>query len=394
MGILGSQFLEPSEEQPLALDRQQWVRNLEWRPLVPDDRDRRRVEQRMSFDPQHGVVGLRHAGRLLLLKSEPHRDRPLQPALRLPVRREFRQLLQWARQVNQEGFAGVVQQAPEGVLGQTELADVDGVLGDRVELRGVAAKPTLVSEGVGDILDQNVAGIRKQRPKPQAGEGVDEAVEAIHTEKWNTARGSAQFPGEARGAPAWARARALAAEDTGPANFPTPGEKTTKRSEVVRALETKFLLFWAGHKQDNCPAAVTDTSLSTAGVSHFAKPNRYTGSAASNLAGPGLGASGSLPDCRFPSTRHRRRSAARAPRPVRLPRSLRLQAPSPPAAGWFVADAPGPPKHRVAPRGERRSRRNASRLRSGTPTGCGRLPRDPGGGCGVGHCPCNSIEEI
>ena len=39
------------------------------------------------------------------------------------------------------------------------------------------------------------------------------------------------------------------------------------------ALETKFLLFWAGHKQDNCPVAVTGAALSIAGVSHFAQPN-------------------------------------------------------------------------------------------------------------------------
>jgi hypothetical protein len=49
--------------------------------------------------------------------------------------------------------------------------------------------------------------------------------------------------------------------------FPPWRERTTERSEVVRALETKFLLFWVGHEQDNCPVAVTDTSLSTAGVS-------------------------------------------------------------------------------------------------------------------------------
>ena len=30
-------------------------------------------------------------------------------------------------------------------------------------------------------------------------------------------------------------------------------DRTTERSGVVRALETKFLLFWAGQKQDNCP---------------------------------------------------------------------------------------------------------------------------------------------
>ena len=35
--VLGSQFLEPGEEKPLRLDRQQWVRDLEWRGRVPDD---------------------------------------------------------------------------------------------------------------------------------------------------------------------------------------------------------------------------------------------------------------------------------------------------------------------------------------------------------------------
>ena len=40
MGILGTQFFEPSEEQPLRLDRQQWVRDLEWRARVPDNLDR------------------------------------------------------------------------------------------------------------------------------------------------------------------------------------------------------------------------------------------------------------------------------------------------------------------------------------------------------------------
>jgi hypothetical protein len=117
---------------------------------------------------------------LVQRESEPRRDCPLQPAFRVPVRREFRQLLQWARQVNQVGFAGVVEQAPEGVLGQTELADVNGVLGDRVELRGVAAKPALVRQRVGDVGNQDVVGIRKQGPEADAGEGADEAVETIH----------------------------------------------------------------------------------------------------------------------------------------------------------------------------------------------------------------------
>ena len=45
------------------------------------------------------------------------------------------------------------------------------------------------------------------------------------------------------------------------------------------------------------------------------------------------------------------------------------------------------PKHDVAPRGERRCRRNASRLRSGTPTASGRLRPYPRGGREVGHFP-------
>src|ERR1017187_1937781 len=74
------------------------------------------------------------------------------------------------------------QQTPEGVLGQTELADVDGVFGDRVELRGVAAKQTLVRQGVSDIVNQNLCGIWHQWPKPKAGEGANEAVKPIHTQ--------------------------------------------------------------------------------------------------------------------------------------------------------------------------------------------------------------------
>jgi hypothetical protein len=48
-----------------------------------------------------------------------------------------------------------MEQTPECVLGQTELADVDGVLGDAVELRGVAAKPALVRQSVGDVGNQD-----------------------------------------------------------------------------------------------------------------------------------------------------------------------------------------------------------------------------------------------
>src|ERR1019366_4596009 len=87
---------------------------------------------------------------------------------------------QRAGQVNQVGLAGVVQQAPEGVLGQTELAYVDGMLGDRVELRGVAAKPALVRQRVSNVGNQDVVGIREQRPKADAGESANEAVETIH----------------------------------------------------------------------------------------------------------------------------------------------------------------------------------------------------------------------
>jgi hypothetical protein len=60
--------------------------------------------------------------------------------------------------------------------------------------------------------------------------------------------------------------------------------------------------------------------------------------------------------------------------------ALRLRAPSPSASGRSAADAPGPPKHLGSLRGVRRYRRIASRLRFGAPTGCGHLPRDPGGG--------------
>ena len=71
--------------------------------------------------------------------------------------------------------------------------------------------------------------------------------------------------------------------------------------------------------------------------------------------------------------------------------ALRLRAPSPPAADPFAVGAPDPPKHDVAPRGERRCRRNPSRLRFGTLTACGHLPRDPGGGREIGHFPWRAL---
>jgi hypothetical protein len=81
-------------------------------------------------------------------------------------------------------------------------------------------------------------------------------------------------------------------------------------------------------------------------------------------------------------------TARRARTPIPLLRTEGgLQALSPFAAGPSAAAAPGPPRPRVAPRGERRCRRSASRLRSGTPTGCGRHQPDPGVGGEVGHFP-------
>src|ERR1017187_3383614 len=49
-----------------------------------------------------------------------------------------------------------------------------------------------------------------QRPEPQAGEGANETVETIHTGKWNTARGSAQFTLMMRGRSGESQAVALA----------------------------------------------------------------------------------------------------------------------------------------------------------------------------------------
>jgi hypothetical protein len=56
------------------------------------------------------------------------------------------------------------------------LADVNGVLGDRVELGGVAAKPALVGEGMGDVLDQDFGRVWVQRPETETGESVNAAV--------------------------------------------------------------------------------------------------------------------------------------------------------------------------------------------------------------------------
>src|ERR1039458_6604818 len=115
--------------------------------------------------------------------------------------------------------------------------------------------------------------------------------------------------------------------------------------------------------------------LSTAGVFGCDQPN---GSAAFNFAGTGFGGPGRHLDRLLLSKRRRRSSAVPAPLPVRLRRSLRLRVPLPSAVDPSAADAPGPPKHRVAPRGERRYRRNASRLQSGSLTTRGHLGPDLG----------------
>ena len=87
-----------------------------------------------------------------------------------------------------------MEQALECVLRQTELADVDGVLGDAVELRRMAAKPTLVCQRVGNVLDQDFLWVWVQRPKPQAGESANEAVETIHTVSETRLAARQQFP--------------------------------------------------------------------------------------------------------------------------------------------------------------------------------------------------------
>src|ERR1035441_4871052 len=281
------------------------------------------------------------------------------------------------------------------------------------------AKPALVSESVGNIGNQNVVGIRKQRPETDAGKGCDGAV-GNHTHSKAGEICWAQFPPAAvvatgtRAAdslrdrwaesPAWWRAPPPAASER---RATTPGttpllqgqrggagraeprrERTTQRSEVVRALETKFLLFAAGQEQDSVlswsPAPRPPQLVSIGCV-------QPTGSAASNLAGPGLRGPGSCLDRRLSRKLHCRSTPVLASLPVRLRRSLRLRPPSPFASSRSAADEPGPPERHMALRGGRRCRRNASRLQSGTPTTRGRLRPDPGGGREVGHFPWHAL---
>ena len=54
------------------------------------------------------------------------------------------------------------------------------MLGDAIKLPCVAAKPALVAEGVGYILDSDVSRIRNQWPEADAGEGCYRAI-GTHT---------------------------------------------------------------------------------------------------------------------------------------------------------------------------------------------------------------------
>ena len=44
-GLLGVQFLEPAEKEPLRINRQQWLRDLKWRQRVAVGHRRRGAEQ-------------------------------------------------------------------------------------------------------------------------------------------------------------------------------------------------------------------------------------------------------------------------------------------------------------------------------------------------------------
>ena len=151
---------------------------------------------------------------------------------------------------------------------------------------------------------------------------------------------------------------------------------------MVRALETKFLLFWAGRGQDTVlprsPAPRPPQPVSLASLRQRRCRRQLGRFWPRRLWSP------------LPSFRHAppsKQPQPELPLPVRLRRGFRLRAPLPSASSRSAADVPGPPKHHVTPRGERRCRRNASRLQSGTPAGCGRLWPHPGGGREVGHVP-------
>jgi hypothetical protein len=168
---------------------------------------------------------------------------------------------------------------------------------------------------------------------------------------------------------------ALALVERRPAQLPfwTQAEGAAKRSEVVRASgnEVFALLGRTGTGQCLVAALPSPKLVSLAPPS----PTALTPPASPN---PALAVLVVTATATF-----RPRSAVGgalvlSPLPVRLRRSLRLRAPLLFASIRSAADAPGPPKHRVASRGERQYRRTASRPRSGTPATRGHLGPDLG----------------
>ena len=152
---------------------------------------------------------------------------------------------------------------------------------------------------------------------------------------------------------------------------------------MVRALETKFLLFWTGQERDSVPSWSRHRAFHSRCLSLRAAND----SVASNLAGSGLRAPARYLDRRLPasSTVGARQSdraclfasgEASGSQRVRLPPQVSPQ-PTHPVRQYTAW-------HREV---WRRCRRSASRLQSGTPAGCGRLPADPRSGREVGHFP-------
>ena len=152
---------------------------------------------------------------------------------------------------------------------------------------------------------------------------------------------------------------------------------------MVRALKTKFLLFWIGHEQDNCPVAVTDTSLSTAGVS--LRPAQTTVPPPTwPVPGLGLAVLAITPTAVFPaaSAVERRSPSAPARSPPARPGPDRLRLPP------QIRSQPMHPVHQgVAGHPETCGDVGVAVPRSGTLTACGHLGPGPGGGREADHFP-------
>src|ERR1035441_10589203 len=124
------------------------------------------------------------------------------------------------------------------------------MLGDRVEPRGVAAKPALVRQrGAMSALRMSSGfGRRGQKRRPEKVPMKPSRLSIRKVEHGSRVR--TINPGGVRCSRVGGSAGA-GREDTGPANFPTPGgEGPRSEAEWSDALETKFLLFWAGHERD------------------------------------------------------------------------------------------------------------------------------------------------